>query len=126
MLNINIFDNFISVGAKDEIFKYASTIMPEMGYEVFKSGYDMEDFIKQVVTNSNGFEDILKNFTLDSEYSMFCMYYNHNPKDSKITDEHIKSCTELVLIINNAIRNEYMNAVVKINTSVDIADLRKK
>jgi len=117
MLNINVHEDFISVGAKDEIFKYASTIMPEMGYE---------DFIKQVVTNSNGFEDILKNFTLDSEYSMFCMYYNHNPKDSKITDEHIKSCTELVLIINNAIRNEYMNAVVKINTSVDIADLRKK
>jgi hypothetical protein len=52
MLNINIFDNFISVGAKDEIFKYANAIKPKMGYEVFKSGYDIDDFIKDLVVNS--------------------------------------------------------------------------
>jgi hypothetical protein len=124
MLNIDIFEDFISVGAKKEIFKYANAIMPEMGYEVFKSGYDVEDFVKHIVSSSNmGFDDILDNFTFDSEYSMFCMYYK-KPK-GYVTDEQISKCTDLVLILNQMIRNEYLNAVSNVNTNVEIYDTRK-
>jgi hypothetical protein len=123
MLNINIYKDFISVGAKDEIFKYANAIMPQMGYDVFKSGYDVNDFIKQVVANSSGFEDILNNFIFDSEYGMFCMYYKI-PK-GVVTDEQISKCTDLVLILNQMIRNEYLNAVSNVNTNVEIYDTRK-
>ncbi len=125
MLNVNIFDNFISVGAKDEIFKYANAIKPKMGYEVFKSGYDIDDFIKDLVANSRGFETILNNFTFDSEYSMFCMYYKRPKEGSDITDEDIKKCSELVSILNHMIRNEYLNAISNVNTNVDIHDTRK-
>jgi hypothetical protein len=124
MLNINIYKDFISVGAKDEIFKYANAIKPEMGYEVFKSGYDIDDFIKDLVANSSGFEDILNNFTFDSEYAMFCMYYKR-PKGNDVTDEDIKKCSELVSILNHMIRNEYMNAISVIDTNVEIYDTRK-
>lgn len=122
MLNIDIFEDFISVGAKKEIFKYANAIMPEMGYEVFKSGYDIEDFIKHIVSSSLDY-DILDNFTFDSEYSMFCMYYK-KPKGN-VTDEQISKCSDLVLILNQMIRNEYLNAVSNVNTNVEIYDTRK-
>jgi hypothetical protein len=124
MLNINIFKDFILVKAKDEIFKYANAIMPQMGYMVFKSGYDVDDFIKQVVANSSGFEDILNNFTFVSSYAMFCMSYKI-PKGSDVTDEQISKCTDLVLILNQMIRNEYLNAVSNVDTNVEIYDTRK-
>ena len=123
MLNINIFDDFISVGAKSEILKYADAIMPEMGYEVFKSGYDIDDFIKHVVNSSPVKEQILDSFTFDSEYCEFNMYYN-KPKGTKVTDDDIKACTDLVMMINHAIRNEYMNAISNVNTNVEIYDTR--
>jgi hypothetical protein len=113
MLNIDIFDNFISVGARKGISKYASAILKE-DYSSGMSGYDVEEMVKLVV-QKNQTEDfnISKHFSFDSEYGMFCMYYKVDGETTlQITEETISKCTEFVTIINNFIKNEYINAVM--------------
>jgi hypothetical protein len=122
MLYVDLHEDFIAIGAKEEIFKYATAIMPIMGYDVFKSGYDVDDFIKHVAESAY-LNEILDKFTFDSEYCMFCMYYKH-PK-GKITDEHIQECIDYVSIINHAIRNQYMQVIANLDTNVEIHDIRK-
>jgi hypothetical protein len=113
MLNIDIFDNFISVGARKGISKYASAILKE-DYSNGMSGYDVEEMVK-LVLSKNETEDfnISKHFSFDSEYGMFCMYFKVDGKTTlEITEETISKCTEYVTIINNLIKNEYINAVM--------------
>lgn len=128
MLNINIFNDFISVGAKGGISKYASAIMGE-DFSDGMSGYDIEQMVKVVISKNEAYSDILQNFSFDSEYGMFCMYYKPQGKGlavkEKTTDEAILKCTELVTIINNLIANEYINAVCSINIKPEIHDTRK-
>ena len=131
MLNISIYEDFISVGAQKGISKYAHAIMPDRNFEDGMSGYEIEDFIKHIVLGNqfvkdqtaSVYSDILKSFDFDSEYSMFCMYYKIT---GNVTDEHIRKCHELVSIINNLIRNEYVNAITKIDTKVEVFDCRKR
>lgn len=130
LTTISIHDDFISVGISSKwntsISKYAHAILPEHNYEkTGMSGYDVDDFIKYIVQNSSGFENVLEKFTFDSEYSMFCMYYNTNDK-SIVTQDDINNCMSYVKIINNLIMQKYIQAVSKIDTSINIADLRKK
>lgn len=113
MLNIDIFDDFISVGAKRGISKYASAIMNQ-DFSNGMSGYDIEEMVKIVAMKSES--DILQYFSLDSEYGMFCMYYKHNAKGlalkEKTTNEAISKCTEYVTLLNELIKKEYINAVM--------------
>jgi len=122
MLNIDIFSDFIAVGAKKGISKYASAIMPKNDFEDGMSGYDIESFVKFVVKNQGS--NILENFILDSEYGMFCMYYK--VRRVEITDEHIQSCIDLVKTLNNMIKDEYRKVVDDIDTDVYVYDVREK
>lgn len=125
MLNITIYKDFIAVNAKYGISKYATEIMKE-DYSDGMSGYDIEEFVKCVCTNSTGFDNILNNFTFDSEYGMFCMYYKMTEGiTQKVTDADIKRCSELVSVINNLIRTKYVESTNKIDVSVQIMDVRK-
>jgi hypothetical protein len=113
MLNIDIFDDFISVKARTGISKYGTAILGE-DFSRGMSGYDIEDMVKLVLSKNEYHLELLQNFTFDSEYSMFCMYYKIDGKTSgKVTEEAIKLCTELVTIFNNAIKQEYINQVTR-------------
>lgn len=130
MLNINIFDDFISVGAREGISKYASAIMDE-DFSDGMTGYDIEQLVKVVLSKNQMYANIMEHFSFDSEYSMFCMYYKHHGKGlavkQKTTDEAIKKCMEYVIILNSLIRNEYINSVMAhdFNIKPEIHDTRK-
>lgn len=130
MLNINIFDDFISVGAKQGISKYVNAITPTSNFSHGVSGYDIEEMVKVVISKNEAYADIMHYFSFDSEYGMFCMYYKHHGKGlatkEKTTDEAIAKCTEYVIILNNLIKNEYINAVMAdLDTKPEIHDTRK-
>lgn len=111
MLNIDIFDNFISIGARKGIIKFGKAILNE-DFSDGMSGYDVEEMVKLVITKTERF-DIREHFTFDSEYGMFCMYFKVDGKTTlEITEETISKCTEYVTIINNLIKNVYINAVM--------------
>lgn len=124
MLNIDIFDDFISIGARKGISRYGSAILKE-DFSSGMSGYDVEEMVKLVFTKTERF-DIREHFTFDSEYGMFCMYYKVNGNTKLlITEKTIKNCTEYVLILNNLIREVYINSVMEdLNTIPQIYDLR--
>ena len=126
MLNIDIFEDFIAVGARKGISKYGSAILNE-DFSSGMSGYDVEDMVKQVISKNDSFTDILNHFSFDSEYSMFCMYYRHEGIKSnvKTTDEMITKCNELVTIINNLIANEYIAQLSNVSITPIISDIRK-
>lgn len=125
MLNIDIFEDFISVGARKGISKYGSAILQE-DFSSGMSGYDVEEMVKLVITKTERF-DIREHFTFDSEYGMFCMYYKVDGKTSVlITEEVISKCTEYVTILNNLIKTEYINAVMgDLDIKPQIYDVRK-
>ena len=116
MLNIDVFSDFISVGAAKGISKFGKAILNE-DFEYGMSGYDVEDLVKHVVAENNKITNILQNFSFDSESGMFCMYYKHNGQTNRlqITDEVVSKCAELVKTINELMIKKYMEAVSDFN-----------
>lgn len=109
MLNIDIFSDFISVGARNGISKYASAILNE-DYSSGMSGYDVDEFIKFLLNHNNKYTYILENFTFDSESGMFCMYYKHEGGNYNVptTQDAINKCAILVRTINELIYAKYI------------------
>ena len=126
MLNIDIFEDFISVGARKGISKYGSAILKE-DFSGGMSGYDVEEMVKLVLQKNDMSEYMMQHFTFDSEYGMFCMYYKINGKTSGVvTNEAILLCTDYVKVINNYIKNEYINSVMEgLDTIPKVDDVRK-
>jgi len=126
MLNIHIFEDFISVGARKGISKYGSAILKQ-DFSGGMSGYDIEEMVQLVLQKNDMMEYMNVHFTFDSEYGMFCMYYKINGKTSGVvTNEVILLCTSYVKVINNYIKNEYINAVMEdLDIIPKVDDVRK-
>jgi hypothetical protein len=112
MLNIDVFDNFISIGARKGISKYGKAILNE-DFSDGMSGYDVEEMVKVVLDKNQMRESMKQHFTFDSEYGMFCMYFKVDGKTTlEITEETIKNCTDYVTLINHYIKEAYINSVM--------------
>lgn len=68
MFKATIFPTFISISLTNHVFVMAGGIFPDRKYE---SGYDMEDFLKQVLPDS-----LLDRIQMDPESSNFYAYFN--------------------------------------------------
>lgn len=116
MLQVDVFSDFISIGAAKGISIYGKAILNE-DFSGGMSGYDVEELVKHVLDENNETKKILDNFKFDSEYGMFCMYYKH--RDGKYnnptTEEAIKTCTDLVRSINELMIKKYIQSVFVFN-----------
>jgi hypothetical protein len=68
MFKATIFPTFISISLTNQVIAMAGEIFPDRKYE---SGYDMEDFLKQVLPDS-----LLDRIQMDPESSNFYAYFN--------------------------------------------------
>lgn len=116
MLNIDVFSDFISVGAAKGISKLGKVILNQ-DFSDGMSGYDVEDLVKHVLVENNKTTKILDSFKFDSEYGMFCMYYKNvdGKCNMPITQEDINRCTELVRSINELMKKRYIAAISDLN-----------
>ena len=127
MLNIDVFDNFISIGARKGISKYGKAILNE-DFSDGMSGYDVEEMVKLVLDKNQMRESLMQHFTFDSEYGMFCMYFKVDGKTTlEITEETIKNCTDYVTLINHYIKEAYINSVMSdLNTIPQVYLVKNK
>lgn len=116
MLQVDVFSDFISIGAAKGIRKFGKAILNQ-DFSDGMSGYDVEELVKHVLYHNNKTTNILDNFKFDSEYGMFCMYYKH--EDGKYnmptTQEAISRCTDLVRSINELMIKKYIESVSDLN-----------
>lgn len=126
MLQVDVFSDFISVGARSGISKYGSAILGNEDFAHGMSGYDVQELVEFVIDKHD--KELFTHFEFDSEYGMFCMYYKHNGsyKIAEMDYLIIAKCTELVTKINHFIALEYIHAVSDFNTKPIVTDYRKK